>query len=141
MAYWLKTCDRFTSATLLFKSYICSYIFHQTFSLVLAKYLKKIRRIMVIHTNKRFWQLHLVVIHLVRTQNFTKNWHFLPFDTHLCVSGGKKCFFSENFVYVLNEWTLRDAVNWNKSRIYPTCSSPQKQSWKVTFLKIIFWNH
>ena len=24
----------------------------------------------------------------------------------LCVSGGKKCCFSENFPYVLNEWSL-----------------------------------
>ena len=30
---------------------------------------------------------------------------FLAPDTHtyVCVSGGKKCYFSENFVYVLNE--------------------------------------
>ena len=35
----------------------------------------------------------LRVIHLVRTQNFPKNEHFLPPDTHtyLCVSGDKKC--------------------------------------------------
>ena len=34
-------------------------------------------------------------IHLVRTQNFSKNLYFLPPDTHtnVCLSGGKKCKF------------------------------------------------
>ena len=33
-----------------------------------------------------------VVIHIVRTQKFPKNSHFLPFDTHayMCVSEGEK---------------------------------------------------
>ena len=32
------------------------------------------------------------IIHSVRTQNFTKNYNFLPPDTNMnvCVSGGKK---------------------------------------------------
>ena len=35
----------------------------------------------------------LGTIHLVRTQNFPKNWHFLLFDKHkyVGVSGGKDC--------------------------------------------------
>ena len=35
----------------------------------------------------------LGTIHLVRMQNFPKNWHFLPPDMHTfaCVSAGKKC--------------------------------------------------
>ena len=34
----------------------------------------------------------LGIIYLVRTQNFQKNWHFLPDDTqmYMCVSGGQK---------------------------------------------------
>ena len=37
--------------------------------------------------------IHCGVIHLERTLNFPKSYHFLPPDTHLCVcvSGGKKC--------------------------------------------------
>ena len=33
------------------------------------------------------------IIYLLRSQNFPKNQHFLPPDTHtfMCVSGGKKC--------------------------------------------------
>ena len=33
------------------------------------------------------------------TQNFSKNEHFLPTDTHtyVCVSGGKKCSLFEKF--------------------------------------------
>ena len=35
-----------------------------------------------------------------------ENWYFVPPDTHtyVCVSGDKKCCFSEDFAYVLNEW-------------------------------------
>ena len=29
----------------------------------------------------------------------------LTFFTYVCVSRGKKCYFSENFAYVLNEWS------------------------------------
>ena len=38
-------------------------------------------------------------IHLVSTENFPKNQHFLPSDTHtyVCISGGKKCLFFGNF--------------------------------------------
>ena len=52
-------------------------------------------------TDKRtegiLWDLYFVVsvgiINLVRTQNFPKNYYFLPPDTHtyVYVSGGKKC--------------------------------------------------
>ena len=42
----------------------------------------------------------LVIIHLVRTQNFLKNWHFL--HVH-----GKKKRFSASFADLLNEWTLK----------------------------------
>ena len=39
------------------------------------------------------FKLFIWIIHLVRTQNFSKKWHFLPPDTYTdkCVSGGKKC--------------------------------------------------
>ena len=32
-----------------------------------------------------------VIIYLVCTEIFPKNQHFLPRDTYVCVSGGKKC--------------------------------------------------
>ena len=43
------------------------------------------------------------MIHLARTQNVSKNWYFLPPDTHtyVCVLGGKKN--SEKIAFVLNE--------------------------------------
>ena len=45
------------------------------------------------------------IIHLIRTQNFPKNQHFLPPDTHtyVCESGGKKCYFFEKFC-VRTKW-------------------------------------
>ena len=44
------------------------------------------------------------VIHLVRTQNFSKNEHFLPHDMHVRVRiGVRNVGFSENLAYVLNE--------------------------------------
>ena len=47
------------------------------------------------------------IIHVVRTQNFPKSWHFLPPDTHtyICVSGGKKCYFFGKFC-VHNKWMI-----------------------------------
>ena len=55
----------------------------------------------------------LGVIHLVRTQNFPKNQHFLHLirTRYVFVSGGwgwgvRNVSFSENFAYVLNEWSL-----------------------------------
>ena len=47
----------------------------------------------------------LEIIHSVGTQNFPKNYHFLPPGTHIyqCVSGGKNSSFSEDIAYVLNE--------------------------------------
>ena len=55
-------------------------------------------------------EIILRVIHLVRTQKFPKNWHFLPADTHKKVRNNS---FLENFTYVLNKcflgvftWTL-----------------------------------
>ena len=32
----------------------------------------------------------LGIIYVVRTRNFPKNYYFLPLDTYVCVSGGKK---------------------------------------------------
>ena len=43
------------------------------------------------------------VIYLKRTQNFPKN-NFLPPGTHTCVCV-RNVSFSENFAYVLNEWS------------------------------------
>ena len=39
-----------------------------------------------------FFSIHLGIVYLVRTQNFSKNWHFLPPDTHtyVYISAGKK---------------------------------------------------
>ena len=39
----------------------------------------------------------MVIIHLVRTQNFRKNYYFLPPNTHtlVCLSGGKNGSFWE----------------------------------------------
>ena len=55
----------------------------------------------------------LGVIHLVRTQNFPKNQHFLHLirTRYVFVSGGwgggvRNVSFSENFAYVLNELSL-----------------------------------
>ena len=47
------------------------------------------------------------VIHLVRTQNFPKNQHFLPPDMHtyVCVSWGKKCWFFGKFC-VRTKWMI-----------------------------------
>ena len=45
----------------------------------------------------------LRIIHLVSTQNFPKNYHFLPCNTHTYVraSGGKKCqFFGKFYVAI-----------------------------------------
>ena len=52
---------------------------------------------------------YLGVVHLVRTQNFPKNQHFLPPDTHtyVCVSGGKYVSFSGDFANVLNGLPLK----------------------------------
>ena len=55
-------------------------------------------------------RLFLPVIHLVRTQNFPKNWYFLPPDTHTYVIRGRK-YFLENFAYVPNEWCLMIFTN------------------------------
>ena len=40
----------------------------------------------------KFKKTRLRIIHLVRTQNFPKNYHFLPPDKHtyVCISGGRK---------------------------------------------------
>ena len=48
-------------------------------------------------------EIILRVIHLVRTQKFPKNWHFLPADTHKKVRNNS---FLENFTYVLNKCFL-----------------------------------
>ena len=72
-------------------------------------------------------------IHAVRPQNISKNWHFLPPDTHtyMCVSGGKNCQFSVNVAYVLNQWFL----GWKWFRNYYFA----EESWKrVTFTVIYF---
>ena len=46
-----------------------------------------------------------VIIHLVHTQHFPKNEHFLPADAHtnVCVSGVRNISFSKNFADVINE--------------------------------------
>ena len=49
------------------------------------------------------------IVFLVRTQNFPKNYNFLPPDTltYGCVleEGVKNISFSQNFVFVLNVWS------------------------------------
>ena len=46
------------------------------------------------------------IIHLVRSQNFPQNENFLPPDTLTYVRlSGRKNFFFENFVSVINEWS------------------------------------
>ena len=44
------------------------------------------------------------MIHLVSTQYFPKNQHFLPPDMHT-YQGVRNVKFSEDFAYVLNEWS------------------------------------
>ena len=46
-----------------------------------------------------------MVIHLVRAQNFPKNYYFLPPDTHryVCVSEVSNVDFSKHFAYVINQ--------------------------------------
>ena len=46
-----------------------------------------------------FHKTKLGIIHIVRRQNFPKNKHFLPSDTHTYVYllGGKKCLFFVKF--------------------------------------------
>ena len=50
------------------------------------------------------------IVHLVRTQNFPKNQHFLSPDkrTYVCVSGGKKCWFFGKFCmrtkWMITQW-------------------------------------
>ena len=50
--------------------------------------------------------MYFEIIHLVHTQTFPKNYHFLPPDTHMYVSGGKKCQFFEKFCVLVNEYFL-----------------------------------
>ena len=51
-------------------------------------------------------RVSLVIIHLVRTQNFPKNLNFIPPDPHTYVlhQGVRKISFLKNFANVLNEW-------------------------------------
>ena len=52
-----------------------------------------------------------VIIHLVRAQNFSNNYHFLPPDTrtNMCLSGGKKYPFFGKFC-VRTKWMLPKLV-------------------------------
>ena len=49
----------------------------------------------------------LGIMHLVRTQNFPKKYHFLPTDTHtyVCEWGIKKCEFFGKFC-VSTKWMI-----------------------------------
>ena len=68
--------------------------------------------------------MYIDVIHLVRTQNFLKNEHFLPPDTHtyMCVSEVGNVSFSENLAYILNQ--LAHRPNRGISRL-------QKRTWDI----------
>ena len=59
------------------------------------------------------------IVHLVRTENFPKDWRFLPPDTHtyVCVSEVRNVSFSENFAYVVNEWSVLKLETFNVSKI------------------------
>ena len=81
------------------------------------------------------------VIRLVCTQNFLKNYYFLcPDDTHTyeCVSGGiKDVRFSENFAYVLNEWSLTiylHKIGSHYSKISLRTRYPQRLDNKISSL-------
>ena len=53
------------------------------------------------------------IIHLVRTQNFLKNYYYLPNEVnkYVCVSEVQNVSFLENLAYVLNGWShTRDMV-------------------------------
>ena len=56
------------------------------------------------HTN---FDKKLGIIHLVRTQNFQKNLHFLPPDTdmYVYVTGGNKCWFFRKF-WIITKWMI-----------------------------------
>ena len=63
----------------------------------------------------RFWCINfdssLGIIHLVRTQNFPKNYRFLfPDSKRPCAyQDVRNISFSEDFAYALNEWPLLDS--------------------------------
>ena len=68
---------------------------------------RKRPKIMVLYLGKKCTYQKLSttwgIIHLKRTQNFPKNEHFLPFDAQTYFFVTEKL---ENFVYILNEFTL-----------------------------------
>ena len=56
------------------------------------------------------WTLRLEIIHLVRLQNFPKNYTLIRIRT-CAYQGVRNISFSENFANVLNEWSL-STIKW-----------------------------
>ena len=76
---------------------------------------------LVFHWHENFassTKILLEVIHSVRTQNFPKNYYssYLLICTRTCVyQGVRNHSFTENFAYVLNEWSLTQSWSlWTK---------------------------
>ena len=71
------------------------------------------------------------IIHLVCTQNFSKNLYFLPPDTHrnVCLSGGKKCKFFGKFC-VRNKPMIHGHFTVTGPFIYPLKTS--ENLWLLT---------
>ena len=59
----------------------------------------------VIGSSIYYVRIHYRVIRLLRTQNFFKNYYFLPLDTlsYVCVSESKKCLFFGK-LYIHTKW-------------------------------------
>ena len=73
-------------------------------------------------------------------QNFRKNKHFLPPDTHtyVCVSGGKKCLFFGNFgvLCFLETPVLRFALLPYYRRIMCLEENMQRKQWDLQSLNL-----
>ena len=102
MKDFFSKCDQIRSflwiwSHLLKKSLMENFIFCAVFVQVLLYCSWPISRF---HANVLFLHsLKIEIIHLLRSQNFPKNLHFLPLGTHtyVCVSSGKKCYFFGKF--------------------------------------------
>ena len=91
--------------------------FYGIFSLFLCQPFLLFSKLIIMPASAdRIARILLGIIHLVRTQNFPENQHFLPLDTHtyVCLSEGKNVSFSEDFTkWMIPSKTTLAANTWS----------------------------
>ena len=83
---------------------VVAFVFSFLF-LIKKNFLLSLQVWLLLTEDTNFSELYICIYHILLTQNFAKtNVSYSP-DKHMYVgiSGGKKCYFSGNFTYVLNK--------------------------------------